>query len=88
MLTGSYEDPVTGHAHDYEFVWTVPSPDRYTWSVVFLDGGKRTMVMEGEYRRRQPRSVPHHGLTLILVFLASDCHSRSGNPFRQIDSQR
>ena len=30
VLTDSYEDPVTGHAHNYEFVWTVLSPDRYT----------------------------------------------------------
>lgn len=51
-LAGAYEDPVTGHAHVYEFVWTVPAPDRYTWSVVFLDGGTRQTVMEGDYRRR------------------------------------
>jgi hypothetical protein len=52
VLSGSYDDPVTGHAHHYEFVWTIPSPERYTWSVVFLDGGERQTVMEGEYRRR------------------------------------
>ncbi len=52
VLTGSYDDPVTGHAHEYEFVWTIPSEDRYTWSVVFLDEGTRHTVMRGEYRRR------------------------------------
>lgn len=52
VLSGSYDDPVTGHAHVYEFVWTVRSPDRYSWSVVFLDGGTRQAVMEGDYRRR------------------------------------
>lgn len=51
VLAGSYNDPVTGHAHDYEFVWTIAAPDRYTWDVVFLDGGVRRTVMEGEYRR-------------------------------------
>jgi hypothetical protein len=52
VRSGSCADPVTGHAHVYEFVWTIPAPDRYTWSVVFLDGGTRQTVMEGEYRRR------------------------------------
>ena len=52
VLHGSYDDPVTGHAHEYEFVWTMPAPDRYTWSVVFLDGGQRQTAMQGEYRRR------------------------------------
>ncbi len=52
VLRGSYDDPVTGHAHEYEFIWTTPAPDRYTWSVVFLDGGQRQTVMQGEYRRR------------------------------------
>jgi hypothetical protein len=52
VLSGSYDDPVTGHAHDYEFVWTVLSPDHYTWSVVFLENGERQTVMDEEYRRR------------------------------------
>lgn len=52
VLAGSYDDPVTGHAHQYEFVWTIATPDRYTWNVVFLEGGVRRTVMEGEYRRR------------------------------------
>lgn len=52
VLAGSYDDPVTGHAHEYEFVWTVTSSDHYRWDVVFLDGGVRQTVMEGEYRRR------------------------------------
>ena len=51
VLAGSYDDPVTGHAHDYEFIWTVHGPDRFTWDIVFLDGAKRQTVMEGEYRR-------------------------------------
>ena len=52
ILGGSYDDPVTGHGHDYEFVWTVNSPDRYTWRIVFLEEGKRQTVMEGVYRRK------------------------------------
>jgi hypothetical protein len=52
VLAGSYEDAVTGHAHVYEFVWTVQSPDRYTWEIVFLESGKRQTVMEGDYRRK------------------------------------
>lgn len=52
VLSGSYRDAVTGHAHVYEFIWTVPSPDRYTWAIVFLEGDRRQTVMEIEYRRR------------------------------------
>jgi hypothetical protein len=52
VLSGSYQDAVTGHGHEYEFVWTVHSPDHYTWSIVFLEGGRRQTVMEGDHRRK------------------------------------
>lgn len=52
VLTGSYDDPLTGHAHEYEFIWTMRGPDRFTWDIVFLDDGARQTVMEGEYVRR------------------------------------
>lgn len=52
VLTGSYDDPVTGHAHEYEFIWTLHGPDRFTWDIVFLDDGARQTVMAGEYVRR------------------------------------
>ena len=52
VLSGSYNDPVTGHAHEYEFIWTVHGPDRFTWDIVFLDDGARQTVMEGTYGRR------------------------------------
>lgn len=52
VLAGSYDDPVTGHAHDYEFVWTIQSPDQYTWTIVFLEGGRRQTVLEAVSRRR------------------------------------
>jgi hypothetical protein len=52
VLAGSYDDPVTGHAHVYEFVWTVHSNDHYTWAIVFIEGDQRMTVMEGDYRRR------------------------------------
>ncbi len=53
VLSGSYDDPATGHHHDYEFIWTVHGPDRFTWDIVFLDDDMRQTVMQGEYRRRR-----------------------------------
>ncbi|MEX0691112.1 MAG: DUF1579 family protein [Gemmatimonadales bacterium] len=50
-LSGTYDDPATGHAHTYEFEWRVHSTDHYSWAVVFLEGGRRSTVMRGDYRR-------------------------------------
>ena len=51
VMRGAYDDPVTGHQHDYEFLLTFDSPDHFTWTVVFLEGGQRMPVAEVDYRR-------------------------------------
>lgn len=51
VLRGSYADPMTGHAHEYEFVLTIHSPDHFTWAVVFVEGGNRQTVIELDSRR-------------------------------------
>ena len=52
VMKGSYNDTITGHAHDYEFVLAIESPDRFTWTVVFLEGGGRSVAAKLSYRRR------------------------------------
>jgi hypothetical protein len=52
VMKGSYDDAVTGHAHDYEFRLAIESVDRFTWTVVFLEGDQRTVAARLAYRRR------------------------------------
>jgi hypothetical protein len=52
VMKGSYNDAVTGHAHEYEFLLAIESADRFTWTVVFLEGGRRTVAARMSYRRR------------------------------------
>jgi hypothetical protein len=52
VMKGSYDDAVTGHAHDYEFLLAIESADKFTWTVVFLEGGRRTVAARMAYRRR------------------------------------